>query len=167
MDKKPALSQKMMKEYFLPLLEKDGAVHSKKTNVFAKEAKGGERVETITGDGKETISTAKAGDYLIKNQTEAKEMYIVSPDKFQERYAFLREAENGFAEYRAIGEVLALELTAAIQRQLRLETPFCFEAPWGEEMIARAGDFLAAPLDRSEIYRIARKEFLETYETRE
>ena len=91
-------------------------------------------------------------------------MYIVSPKKFRERYVFLREVEDGFSEYRATGKIMALELTPQILRQLKLTDPFHFEAPWGEKMIAKTGDYLATPPDRSEVYRIARKEFWETYE---
>lgn len=157
------LSQKKMMEIFLPLLEEEGAVYRKKTNVFARQAEGGERVETVTGDGKETVNTAAEGDYLVKNQTGAEEIYIVSPEKFRERYAFLREVGGGFDEYRATGKILALELAEETLRRLGLPDPFYFEAPWGEEMIARLDDFLAAPTDKSEVYRIARHEFFETY----
>lgn len=157
------ISQKEIKKRVLPFMEKAGQRFRKKTNVFAKKAEGGEKIETVTADGKETVNTANPGDYLVKNQTGAQEMYIISPEKFRKRYAFLRKADDEFAEYRATGEITGLELTASILRELELPDPFYFEAPWGEKMIAREGDYLAAPPDQSEMYRIARKEFLETY----
>ena len=36
-------------------------------------------------------------------------------------------------------------------------------ANWGEKMVVRKNDYLVSPLDNSEVYRIARKEFFETY----
>ena len=36
-------------------------------------------------------------------------------------------------------------------------------APWGEKMIVKVGDYLVSPLNYSEVYRIAEKEFFETY----
>jgi hypothetical protein len=158
------ISQEEIKKRILPLMEKSGQRFRKKTNVFAKKAEGGEKIETITADGKETVNTADPGDYLVKNQTGAEEMYIVSPEKFGERYVFLHQAEDGFAAYRATGEITALELTAPVLQELELPAPFHFEAPWGEKMIAREGDYLATPPDQSEVYRIARREFLETYD---
>jgi len=90
-------------------------------------------------------------------------MYAVKADCFEERYQFLREAEEGFALYRASGEIDALELSDANLNALGLEAPFQFEAPWGETMVAKTGDYLAVPKGEEEVYRIARREFQETY----
>jgi hypothetical protein len=38
-----------------------------------------------------------------------------------------------------------------------------FVAPWGESMIVKPGDYLVTPPEKNEIYRIAQKEFEETY----
>ena len=45
---------------------------------------------------------------------------------------------------------------------LDITDPFYFEAPWQEKMVAKKGDMICTT-DGSEIYRIARKEFEQTY----
>ena len=39
-----------------------------------------------------------------------------------------------------------------------------FQAPWKESIVVKPGDFLVISLDKTEIYRVAKKEFTETYE---
>lgn len=158
------VSQSSLFSRLLPYLQEEGRLYRKITHVFAKEAIGGEEIETSTSDGIETSNRARKGDYLVKNKTGAGEMYIVPPEKFHKKYVFLQKAGDGFSEYRPTGQVIALELTPSMLAELGLFAPFYFEAPWGEEMVAKLGDFLAVPVDRKEVYRIARKEFFETYE---
>lgn len=146
-----------------PLLSSNGQRFRKKTDVLAKRAEGGETIETITSDGKETTHRAEPGEYLVRNATQAQEMYIVKADYFEQRYQYLREDKKGFALYRASGEINALELTQTNLKALGLEAPFQFMAPWGESMVAKTGDYLAVPKGEEEVYRIARREFHETY----
>ena len=48
--------------------------------------------------------------------------------------------------------------------KLNVGEEFYITAPWGSEQLAKEGDKFVAPLpDTNEIYRIARKEFDETY----
>jgi len=162
-EKTQILKQSRLMELVMPFLEAEGIIFQKQKHILAKVMEGGERIETITGDGKETINTAEEGDFLVKNMTEAGEMYLVSARKFEARYTYLQDAGEGFSEYRSTGKVIALELTPEILDKLNLSSPFHFEAPWGERMIAKDGDFLAMPPDKSEVYRIARVEFFETY----
>ncbi|MEM8528874.1 MAG: glycosyltransferase [Bacteroidota bacterium] len=158
------LSQKEILRKTASLMEDEGKIYEKNKNVFARKAKGGEQIVTTTADGKETQNTAEKGEYIITNQTDAKEQYIVESKDFQEKYDWLRDVGEEKAEYRAKGEILALELTSSVLQQLNLQSPFQFVADWGEEMIAKEGDFLAQPLKgEAEVYRIARKEFFETY----
>ena len=164
MRKQKSIPQKKFIQLLLPLLEEHAGRYQKKTNVLARKAQEGEYIETITSDGKETINRAHKGDFLVKNKTEAGEMYILAPEEFHDKYVLLGEAAEDFSEYQAIGEVLALELTSELLKELHLTSPFYFMAKWGEKMVAKEGDFLAMPLDKSEVYRIARKEFFETYE---
>ena len=159
----PPIPQTTLLSRLLPYFEEKGHLFLKKINILAKEALGGEEVQTITSDGLETVNHAKKGDFLVKNKTGAGEIYIVSPDTFHKKYVFLHEAEDGFSEYRSTGKVIALELKASLLAELDLPSPFYFEAPWGEDMIAKEGDFLAMPPDKGQVYRIARKEFFETY----
>lgn len=158
------LSQAKMLEMFRPLMESEGILYSKKKNVFAKKAEGGEPVVTMTNDGLETVNTAQKGSYLVKNQTEAAEVYVVEKDAFEKRYEWLRPGNDGFEEYHPTGKIIAIELTEERLATLDLPASFHFKAPWKEDMIAKKSDFIVSPPDFSEIYRIARKEFFETYE---
>lgn len=133
-------------------------------NVLAKKAEGGEVVETVTGDGWETTNEAEPGDYIVQNQTEAGEQYVVPEEDFFKKYELVDEYQpGGFSEYHPIGKIIALELTPKRLERLGLPREFVFSTDWGEDMVAKAGDFLGGPTDFSEVYRLARKEFFETY----
>ncbi len=190
----PDFSQSQMLALFRPVLDTEGVVFEKKQNVFAKKAEVRQVVTTQTDDGPETVNTAEVGDYLVKNQTAAGEMYVVKADKFAERYerldadsSFVKTstsvktladesadekegasaealAKEGFEEYRSIGRITAVELTPERCKALNLPPVFHFKAPWKEDMVAKVGDFIACPPDDAQVYRIARKEFFETYE---
>ncbi len=151
-------------DLLIPELKSTGVLYKKTKEVLARKASSGEFVKTITSDGLETINTAKEGDFIIKNQTEAEEMYIIGHSKFNERYDLLREAEDHFSLYKAKGKVIALEMTSSLLSKFNLDSVFYFIAPWSEEMVTKKDDFLVCPQDYSEIYRIARKEFIETYQ---
>ncbi|NJL74707.1 MAG: hypothetical protein HC892_06420 [Saprospiraceae bacterium] len=157
------INQNTFKNLLQPVFDSQANWYKKQTNVFARLAKVGERVATITADGLETENMAEQGDYLVKNQTKAKEQYLMSATKFNTRYEWVRKSNHGFDLYRAKGKVRAIELTSEVLKALRLDTEFYFEAPWGEKMIAKQGDFIAQPIYADEVYRIARKEFFETY----
>ncbi|MBV6439068.1 MAG: hypothetical protein EPGJADBJ_00699 [Saprospiraceae bacterium] len=164
MSAKTVFSQQEILQKLRPLLESEGAIYHKKRNILAKRAKGGERVETVTGDGVETINEAGSGDYIVQNQTEAGEQYVVPENEFLKKYAPVgKPTRQGFAEYRSTGKIVALELTAEKLKALGLPREFKFKTDWGEDMVAKAGDFMGGPADFSEVYRLARKEFFETY----
>jgi hypothetical protein len=157
-------SQEQMLKSLHPLWATEGRRYRKCRNILAKRAQGGEKIETITADGLETVNTAAAGDFIIQNQTEAKEQYILGAEKFEKKYKYIGlSAQQGWQEYQPSGEILALELTAKMLETLQLPREFKFIARWGETMVAKKGDFLAMPAGGREIYRIAHKEFLETY----
>ncbi|WP_068793274.1 hypothetical protein [Brevibacillus laterosporus] len=161
------ISQQDMISLLQPKLEK-APTYEKFTRVFAKEAVGGEKIATITKDGVETENTAAAKDMIVKNQTEAKEMYILKPDKFAKRYKQIGEVKDGFKEYQAIGEIKAIEVTSDLLKEANIPTKeFYFLAAWEEKMIVKEGDYLVSPLDYSEVYRIAKQEFFETYRLKE
>ena len=159
----PDFSQAEMLAQFRPVLDAEGVVFQKKQNVFAKKAEAQEVITTQTGDGAETVNTAQIGDYLVKNQTAAGEVYVLKASKFAERYEWLGLGEGGFEEYRPTGRVTGVELTPERCETMELPPVFHFEAPWGEAMVAKSGDFIVSPPDGAEVYRIARKEFFETY----
>lgn len=157
------IKQEDLKKILIPELRSNGVQYRKNKNVFARKAKPGEYVQTITKDGLETVNFAKPESYIVKNQTDAGEMYILEKENFEKRYVFKGEAGEEFSEYIAIGKIMALEMNDAVLNKFGWEKEFSFEAPWGEAMVVKENDFFASPLDYSEIYRIARKEFFETY----
>ncbi len=160
---KQIFTQSELQEKLLPIIRQQGILYKKFKKVYAKKADGGEKISTITNDGKETENIAKSGDFIIQNQTGAGEKYIVPAHKFLERYIFHKENDNDFDEFEPTGTIIAIELTTEFLLQFQLNNQFYFMANWGTEMITKKGDFLVAPPDFSEIYRIARKEFFETY----
>ncbi len=145
-----------------PHLE-NAKTYKKFKEVQAKKAKGGEIIYTITSDGIETKNTAKAGDYIVKNTTDAKETYILTPLKFDKRYEYLGSKDDNWNIYKAKGKIKAIKVDDSLLKQLKVGEVFYFSAPWGEKMIVKKDDFLVSPLDYSEVYRIAKKEFFETY----
>jgi len=159
------LTQEQLLQTTASAMKSQAKVYQKNKNIFARKAAGGEKIITYTSDGKETQNIAEKGEYIVTNQTEAKEQYVISADKFQEKYERLRTVDTDTAEYKSKGRVLALELTREILAELDLPNSFQFIASWGKETIAKKDDFLVQPLKGDkEVYRIARKEFFETYE---
>ncbi|MFN0014768.1 MAG: hypothetical protein ACKVU2_09500 [Saprospiraceae bacterium] len=150
-------------EKMRPVLQQEGVIFQKKKNVYARPALVGEAVQTVTKDGIETENLAEEGDYVVRNQTDAGEAYLVPANKFSSKYAPLRMLDDGWAEYTAVGRIVAVELTQQRLEALDLPAEFEFVAAWGAAMVAKAGDFLGGPEDFSEVYRLARKEFFETY----
>jgi hypothetical protein len=148
----------------VPHFKASGRLYRKYKKIYARQTLKNEKIETVTSDGLETSNTAKEGDFVVKNQTDAQEMYIIGSEKFNEKYQFLGESEDGFSEYEPRGKVLGIELTTDLLNELGLDAEFEFMAPWGEKMVAKKGDYIVTPPDYSEVYRIARKEFFETYE---
>ena len=157
-------TQNEILETMVPILKSEGRIYKKFKKVYAREANEGEEIQTVTGDGLETTNKANAGDFIIKNQTEAGEMYIIGAQKFHDRYDFLEEGVDGFSVYAAKGKIVGIEMNADLLKRLKLADEFYLIAPWGEEMVVKKEDYLASPLDYSEVYRIARKEFFETYQ---
>ncbi len=158
------ISQKEILEYFLPLMESQGKRFKKRSLVRAKKAEPGLHVITLTSDGFETQNTADKGDWLVENQTSAKERYLIKSETFEKKYTLMHSLGNGWGCYRPKGEIYAIEVTLADLERFGAKGELEFEAPWKETIVVKAGDFLVAPLEKNEIYRIALKEFGETYE---
>ena len=161
---KTMIKQESILSLTLPMLKMKGRRYRKFKKISARMAQEGEKIATITSDGIETINQAKKGDYIVKNKTEAGEMYIVPKKKFEERYELIEKKENGFSEYNSNGRILAIEMNRENLEFLKQPNEFKFIAPWGASMVVKENDYLAVPLDYSEKYRIARKEFFETYQ---
>ena len=164
MNENKNIPQSRVMEVILPLLKKANQHYKKAGQVQARAASPGEKIESITSDGLETTNTAGANEYVVKNCTESAELYIVTKPVFEKRYEFVEAVDERWNLYDARGEVLAIEIDRTILDALNLETPFHITAPWGESQIVKLYDFFVSPSpDFCEIYRIAKKEFGETY----
>lgn len=157
------ISQKEILSHFLPILEKYGNRYKKFTLVRAKKAEPGTLIITKTSDGFETKNLAKAGDMLVENQTSSLEQYLVKEDTFSKKYEIEQSLEKGWATYKPIGEILAYRVSNVDFEFLGVLDILEFEAPWGESTVVKPGDYLVIPPEKNEIYRIAQKEFGETY----
>ncbi len=158
------LTQKQLQRLIIPLLKKKGKRYRKVQSVLGRKAKGGENISTITSDGLETKNTARSGDYIVKNKTKAGERYIVKPKVFEKTYEHYKKRKGIYDEYKPNKQILALEIKASFFKKQGYSKELYFVAPWGSKMVLKVNDFLACPLDFSEAYRIAKKEFFETYE---
>ncbi|WP_051315121.1 hypothetical protein [Algoriphagus terrigena] len=158
------ITQLEMLDYFLPLMQTQGKHYKKKSLIRAKKAKPGLEVVTVTSDGIETKNTAGPGDWLVENQTSAKESYLIKADTFEKKYILLHSLGDGWGCYRPVGEIYAYNISAMDFEKFGAAEIMEFQAPWKESIVVKPGDFLVAPVDKSEIYRVARKEFKETYE---
>lgn len=157
------ISQQELMARVLPLLREDGKVYEKIATIYARMAEEGERIDTITSDGLETSNTAEKGDFVVKNKTEAEECYILKPESFNNAYKFLRKHDEGFNEYVSNKKIIAVEIDASFFKDEN-EKELYFVAPWGSKMVVKENDYLVCPIGYTEIYRIARKEFFETYQ---
>lgn len=130
-------------------------IYHKIGEVTASSPKYALEIVTLIEGQPETKNTHVPGKTIVvTNHTESKESYVLPLKKFYERYSFTRVENNEFI-FSAKGAVLAL----------RYEGPsITFEPPWGGTMMLNYGDMLCQnPDDENDIYRIAAKEFYETY----
>jgi hypothetical protein len=158
------ITQKDMLNHFLPLMESQGKRYKKKSLIRAKKAEPGMVVVTRTSDGIETKNTAEEGDWLVENQTSAKESYLIKADTFEKKYTLMDSLGNGWGCYRPKGEIFAMKVSGSDLENFGSNGPMEFQAPWKESIVVKPGDYLVISLEKSEIYRVAKKEFLETYE---
>ena len=157
------LTQEDMKTRFLPLIRDKGQCYEKFRAILARPAQAGEVIHTITRDGHETTNRAQAGDYVVQNQTGAREEYLLGAEKFQGRYQLIGPAEGAYASYQPTGKIMAIEFDPALAAQVSTAATFEFMASWEAPMTLRVHDYLVSPLDFRSVYRIARHEFFETY----
>ena len=156
---KKVLTQQEACDIFLPYIKENGKEYAKFKEIWARPAVSGERVVTETDDGEETRCTAKDSDMVIKSTTEAQEEYLLAGEKFKDRYEELEEKDAEWTKYKPTGKIHAAKFD---HEKLNLPKTCYFIASWGEEMIIKDGDMIATP-DQDEVYRIAIKEFNETY----
>ncbi len=151
------MSQKEFLEINFPHIFENGDNYSKFGLVLVRRAEPKEYIETWTADGLETTNYANDGDFVLRNlQTEYQEEYIVTEEMFFKRYKFFYYSDNDHAVYMPTGRVRAVTYYGE-------ETSFI--ANWGRPMALKSGDYIVTPYpDLNEIYRIAAKEFHETYQ---
>jgi len=162
-----SINQKHLVENLSVLLLETGRDFKKFQTVKARPARDGEKIVSTVKSGRETVNTAGAGDYVVENQTGAKEQYIVSGEKFMQRYSEDRKLDGEWSVYAPLGQVKGLEVDRSILNIFQQEGSFYITASWGEAQKVDEGDMLVTTLpltDELEIYRIARTEFSETYE---
>ena len=159
------VTQQNMLDYFLPIFEEKGKNYRKKSLIRAKKAKLGLFVVTKTSDGIETRNTAESGDWLVENQTSSEEQYLVKSDIFESKYEMVESLGNGWACYKPKGVMKAYEFEESDLKHFGVIQRLEFQAPWKDTMFVRVGDYLIIPPGNEEIYRVARKEFSETYQT--
>ncbi len=165
-----SLKQDQLLLFYLQQIEKKGRIYQKTKGVWARIAKGGELIESKTSDRNEGNNITSAGDFIVKNDTTSKEEYIIKPEKFNARYLASRE------DYYVPNEkarVYALQITRQNVIEYKLEglqalidnpeKQIYIEAPWNESQALRLDDYLVSPIAKDEVYRIAMKEFGETY----
>lgn len=136
--------------------------YKKKGKFIFREAVAGETVLTIVSGKLETIKTAGAGECVMRNIMigSSAETYIIPRETFIKRYKIDsdRYLIDGleWTGCSAEGRVNAFEYKG--------ET-ISFKAPWGEDMLCEEGDYIANPIGgaQSDIYRIERQTFLDTY----
>ena len=90
----------------------------------------------------------------------------MTESKFNSRYEFKGNHDGDWKIYRPLGKIRGIKVNSKIMSQLGIvkgKKEFYIIANWGEKMIVKKNDYLVSPLDNSEVYRIAEKEFFETY----
>jgi hypothetical protein len=157
-------TQQEMLAHFIPIFEKSGKRYRKKSLIKARKAVPGAVVFTKTSDGVETKNVALAGDMLVQNQTSSEEQYLVKAETFESKYEMIDSLGNGWACYKPKGIMIGYELSEEDLKTFGVSERIEFQTPWKDTMFVRKGDFLVTPAEHNEIYRVARKEFLETYQ---
>ena len=149
------MTQEQAYNEFIPYINDTGKIYRKISPIYGRLAIENEYIETWTEDGLETTNYAKIGDYVVQNlYTAMREEYIVSPDMMFQRYDFVCTLDAG-GIYKPKGKV-----KAAIYSGEEIK----FVAKWGRMMTLKPGDMIVTPLpDCKEVYRIAAKEFYESY----
>jgi len=164
MTSRVSIHQNTLSDKVLPLIVSRSQRFEKFQPVRARPARSGETVVSYTQDGRETTNTAAASDFVVENQTGAKEQYIVPQEKFEARYKLLESDDQAWSVYSPLGEILAIKVDAKIVKILKQRDSFYIYAPWNSPQRVRLGDYLVTPLPESkEIYRIANEEFRQTY----
>ena len=135
--------------------------HYKKIGkIIFRQAVPNETIISTCGGKVETLKTLKADEMIIRNVTPggSAETYAMEIAKFKKRYEPTGQLYNidgqRWETAVASGEIDAFEYQGE---------KITFMAPWGEEMLCEYGDMICSA-GKNDIYRIAKNEFLGTYE---
>ncbi|MGL4630586.1 MAG: patatin-like phospholipase family protein [Leadbetterella sp.] len=166
------IKQKDLIQLYSNHIKSNGQTYKKIKGVYAVEAVGGELVESITSGGFETKAIAPKGSFIVTNDTTAKEQYIIQKIKFETIYEKTREPN--YYEKKDNFHITGLEFTRENFLEILNKNVYneqqnkevYIETAWHESQVLKEGDMLVSNKvdDREEIYRIARKEFEETYQ---
>lgn len=158
------VTQAYLLRHLLPKIKSQGLLYSKFGKVQARKVTKVETIVTITSSGVETTNVANKGDYILTNSTtKTKEQYVIPKEKFKTLYKKIKPLTKDTALYQPKGQILALQITAAILKAFQWPKKFYIMARWKEKQVVHVGDYLACPLSGDEIYRIGADEFLKTY----
>lgn len=162
-----SIEQSELRDALAALLDELGQDYEKFQQVKARNAEAGEKVVSVVDAGRETVNYAKDGDFVVENQTGAKELYIVSGMKFRERYEHAETLDDTWSLYKPVGRARGIQVNQRILKAFKQNDSFYIMAPWDEAQRVDEGDMLVTTLPLTtpvEIYRIAQKEFSETYQ---
>lgn len=160
------ISQQALREALQQRFEIQGQNYRKFKSVKARPAIENEIIVSWVSAGRETSNTAQQGDYVVENQTGAREQHIIRKDKFATLYELDEEATEPWSIYRPKGRVRALRVDKEVMSLLSRQGDFHILTSWDESQVVSEGDMLVTPLsvqETPEYYRIAIREFEETY----
>lgn len=160
------ISQQELIDKYAHNIKTNGYLYEKKSEVTVKIANGGERIITISSEGKETENTTSKGDYIITNK---KEEYIIKKEKFDNLYE-LKDESKGL--YIKKAKIYALEFNKETfpniyeqyRENLSKNIVTFIEAPWNESQKLEKLNYFVFDEEGKEIYIIAHEEFLITYQ---
>lgn len=156
-----ALSSPQLQELFATQVEAD-KVYRKSGTFLMRQADPGESILTIVAGKLETLKTAGADDIVLVNITigSSAERYIIAREMFDKRY----DLEAGTIRLDGFEWRMA-SARGKIRGFFYAGPPIFITAPWGEQMMVQAGDFIGNPVGgkASDIYRVEREAFQLTY----
>ncbi|THV56462.1 patatin-like phospholipase family protein [Chryseobacterium candidae] len=174
--KPQCIKQEELMVKYSDFILKHGKPYYKIKGVYAKAAESSQEIKSVIGGKTETVNYAGKGDYIIKNDTDHKEKYILLKDQFDQRYIpdGNETDHDGYLFYRPVEiPVHAIQLTADNIEKYNL-TEFYnvldprkeahIEAQWNQSMLVTQDDYLVLAFDESGIYRIEKEVFKETYQ---
>lgn len=114
-------------------------------------------VVTNIAGAKETQNTASRGDVVMMGKQG--EMYVVPCGKFLKLY----NVTDGVAQPRQEKRIVAM-ITKKVWRAVGVQgDSVVFKAPWGEDMMLKAGDVLVKDPSGDGFYRVEKEAFKMTY----